>query len=182
MKSFSKWVCAPIAVLLLAGGAVRADGDSVAGGKVKSINADKKEFVLTDAAGKDATIKFGDQLVINRAGKDSGNDLKVGDAINVCHSKGVLTWTAHYILVQEGDSKNSELVRGSVKGYDVEKKELTFTNETGKDVVFAMGDAKVSLNKKASKVEDLRIGDNALAIVEKTGDKSTLKTLMAEHK
>jgi len=182
MKTFSKWVaCAAIAVLLFAG-AARADGDSVAGGKVKSINADKKEFVLTDAAGKDATIKFGDQLVINRAGKDSANDRKVGDAVNVCHSKGVLTWTAHYILVQEGESKNSELVRGSVKGYDAEKKQLTFTDETGKDVVFAMGDAKVHLNKKDSKIQDLKIGDNVLAIVEKTGDKTTLKTLMAERK
>jgi hypothetical protein len=45
-----------------------------------------------------------------------------------------------------------------------------------------MGDAKVRLNKQAGKVEDIKIGENALAIVEKVGDKETLKSLMIERK
>jgi Cu/Ag efflux protein CusF len=181
MKSFTQWVVAPVAMILLAG-AARADNDSIASGTVKSILAEKKEFVLTDSAGKDYTINFGDHLVINRGGKDSAIDLKVGDAVDVCHTKGVLTWKAQYILVKEGSTKNAELVRGAVKGYDSDKKMLTFTDEHGKDWNFPMGDAKVKLNNKDGKIQDVKIGDNALAIVEKTGDKSTLKCLMVEEK
>jgi Cu/Ag efflux protein CusF len=182
MKSFSKWASATVAIVVLAG-AARADNFSVASGTVKSINADKKEFMLTDAAtGKDETIKFGDPLVINRGGKDTASDLKVGDLVDVCHEKGFVTWPAHYILVKEGATKNSSLVRGSVKGYDADKKELTFTDEHGKDWNFPMSDAKVTLNNKEGKIKDVKIGDNGLAIVEKTGDKMSLKLLMAEQK
>jgi Cu/Ag efflux protein CusF len=93
-----------------------------------------------------------------------------------------VTWPAHYILVKEGATKNSSLVRGSVKGYDADKKELTFTDEHGKDWNFPMSDAKVTLNNKEGKIKDVKIGDNGLAIVEKTGDKMSLKLLMAEQK
>ena len=126
MKSFSKWFSAMAAVVLLAGPAVAAD--AIAAGKVKAINADKKEFVLTDSAGKDWTIKLGDNVVINRGGKESKSDLNAGDTVNVCYDKGLLTWTAHYILVQEGDTKNCELVHGTVKSYDADKKQVTFTD------------------------------------------------------
>ena len=80
-----------------------------------------------------------------------------------------MTWTAHYILVQEGDTKNCELVHGTVKSYDVDKKQVTFTDHRDKDWTFPMGDAKVRLNREDSKIEDIKIGDRALAIVEKDG-------------
>ena len=59
-----------------------------AAGKIKGVNANKKEFVLTDSAGKDGTIKLGDNVVINRGGKESQSDLNAGDAVNVCYDKG----------------------------------------------------------------------------------------------
>jgi hypothetical protein len=180
VKSFSKWFSAAAAIVLLTSPAVAAD--AIYAGKVKAINSDKKEFVLTDAAGKDSTFKLGDHVVINRGGKESQSDLNVGDTVNVCYNKGLLTWTAHYVLVQEGDHKNCELVHGTVKGYDVDKKQLAFTDGQGKEWTFAMGDAKVRLNKQDSKIENSKIGDNALAIVEKTGDTTTLKCLMVERK
>lgn len=180
MTNLVKWVCAVVAVVLLAGPVAAAD--VVAAGKVKAINADKKEFVLTDAAGKEAKYKLGDTVIINSGGKETKSDLNVGDMVNVCYDKGLLTWTVHYILVQEGDSKNWELVRGSVKSYDADKKQLAFTDAAGKESTFAMGDAKVRLNKEASKVEDIKIGDHALAIVEKKGDKATLRSLMVDRK
>jgi hypothetical protein len=40
----------------------------------------------------------------------------------------------------------------------------------------------VRLNKEDSKVENLKIGDHALAIVEMMGDKMTLKSLRVERK
>jgi hypothetical protein len=45
-----------------------------------------------------------------------------------------------------------------------------------------MGDAKVSLNTKDAKVEDVKIGDTVLAIVETKGDKVTLKSVMIDRK
>ena len=45
-----------------------------------------------------------------------------------------------------------------------------------------MGDAKVRLNREDSKIGDIKIGDKALAIVEKIGEVTTLKCLMIERK
>lgn len=180
MKSFSKWGSAVVAVVFLAAPAVAAD--AIAAGKIKSVNADKKELVLTDSAGKDFTFKLADNVMVNRGGKESKSDLNAGDAVNICYDKGVLTWTAHYILVQEGDSKNCALVHGTFKGYDADKKQFSFTDENGKDGTFAMNGAKVRLNREDSKVEDIKIGDRTLAIVETTGDKTSLKCLMVERK
>jgi hypothetical protein len=180
MKCFSKFFGSLVAIVLVAGPTLAAD--TVSAGKVKTINADKQEFVLTDGNNKDWTIKLGDKVVINRGGKETKSDLKADDVVNVSYEKGLLTWTAHYILVQEGDTKNYELVHGTVKSYDVGKKQVDVTNEQGKDLIFTMGDAKVRLNLENSKIEDMKIGDHFLAIVEKTGDKATLKCLMVERK
>jgi hypothetical protein len=180
MKNLLMCFGAMAAVVMLAGPAVAED--AVSAGKVKVVNAEKKDFVLTDSAGKDWTIKLGDDVVINRAGKESQSDLNAGDSVNVCYDKGILTWTAHYILVQEGNTKNCELVHGTLKNYDVDKKEVTFTDHHEKDWTFPIGSAKVRLNKQDSKIEDIKIGDRALGIVEKDGDATTLKCLMFEHK
>jgi hypothetical protein len=180
MKNLLMWFSAVAAVVMLAGPAVAED--AVSAGKVKGVNAEKKDFVLTDSAGKDWTIKLGNAVVINRGGKESQSDLNAGDAVNVCYDKGILTWTAHYILVQEGNTKNCELVHGTLKNYDVDKKQVTFTDHRGKDFTFPMGSAKVRLNNADSKIEDIKIGDRALGIVEKDGDATTLKCLMFEHK
>jgi Cu/Ag efflux protein CusF len=179
MKSISQWLCAMGAFVMLAGPAMAAD--TIAAGKIKAVNAEKKDIVLTDSDGKDWTIKLGDNVVINRGGKESQSDLNAGDPVNVCYDKGLLTWTAHYILVQEGNTKDCELVHGTVKNYDVDKKQVTFTDHRDKNWTFPMGDAKVRLNREDSKIQDIKIGDSALAIVEKTGDSTTLKCLMVER-
>src|SRR5579871_5746483 len=124
MLNVMKWVGVAAVIGVLAGSAAASDGLSA--GKVKSVNADDKVFVLTDSAGKDFTIKLADDVVINRGGKESASDLKADDAVSVCYEKGLRTWTAHYILVKEGDTKDSQLVQGKFKNYDADKKEFTF--------------------------------------------------------
>jgi hypothetical protein len=119
LMSFSKWISAVVGIIFLASPAIAADG--IAAGKIKSIDADKKAFVVTDAAGRDNTFKLGDNVMINRGGKESKNNLNAGDPVNICYDKGVLNWTANYILVQEGDSKNCALMHGTFKGYDDDK-------------------------------------------------------------
>ena len=180
MKSFMKCVGAVAAVVLMTSAAVA--GDTITAGKVKSVNADKKEFVLTDAGGKDRTFKLGDEAVINRAGKESPNGLKTDDAVSVCYDKGTLTWTAHYILVKEGDTKEYQLRRGSFKNFDLDKKTFTYTDVDGKDWTYPMADAKVRLNMQDSKIEDIKIGDMTVVIVEEIGDKANLKALMFSRK
>ena len=59
---------------------------------------------------------------------------------------------------------------------------MTFTDHRDKDWTFPMGNAKVRLNNKDSRIQDIKIGDRALGIVEKEGDATTLKCLMFEHK
>jgi hypothetical protein len=183
MKSFSKWGSVLAVLFLLAGTAMGSE--ALATGKIKGINADKSEFVLTDSTGKDVTFKIGNTVVVNRGGKESKSDLKAGDAVNVSYNKGLATWTAKYILVQEGDSKNWDLAQGSFKSYDPAKKEIICTDALGKDCTYAMGDAKVRMNKKKAKVEDIKIGDHVLCIILKTagdaGDKTTLQALMFER-
>jgi Cu/Ag efflux protein CusF len=179
MMCLTKWLSATLAIALLA--STVAAADTVSSGKVKSVNADNKTFVLTDSADKDHTFKFGDNLVINRAGKESKSDLKVGDAINICYDKGVFTWTAHYILVQEGTAKNSSLIRGNVKGYDVDKKELAFTNEIKKDSTYSIGKAMVRVNMENAKIESIKIGDHALIIVDTIEGKATLRSVMVDR-
>jgi hypothetical protein len=173
------WLSATLAIALLASSAAAAD--TVAAGKIKSINADNKTFVLTDSADKDFTFKLSDHMVVNRAGKESKSDLKAGDAINVCYDKGILTWTAHYILVQEGTSKTCELIRGNVKGYDAEKKELAFTDEVKKTSTYSMGKAMVRLNMEDAKIESINIGDHALLIVDTIKGTPTLQSVMVQR-
>jgi hypothetical protein len=180
MKSFSKWVIALLAGVSFASTAAAAN--ILATGTVKSVNADKKEFVMTDNAGKDWTYRFGDDVVINRGGKESASNLKADDAVTVCHAKGILTSTAHYILVQDGASKGWRLGCGTFKGYDVDRKAFTYTETDGKDRTYAMRDANVRLNMHDSKMEDIKIGDDTLAVVEQVGDKVSLKALMFSRK
>jgi hypothetical protein len=180
MMCLSKGVSAVAAIVLLAGTALAAE--AVIYGKVKTINDAQKEVVLTDSAGKDWTFKLAEDVVINRGGKESQTDLKTGDPVNVLFDKGAVTWKAHYFLVTDGDRKNWELMVGAVKSYDPDKKELSITDENGKVWVFAQGDAKVRINREDSKMQDIKTGDRASVIVEKYGDKTTLKSLMVERK
>ena len=180
MKSFSMWSSAVAALLMLAAPALATD--AIFTGKVKTTSADKKTFVLTDVAGKDHTFALDAKVPINRAGKETHSDLKVGDAVQVCYEQGAPS-TCHYIVVQEGDSKNWTLTRCTFKGYDATTKQITFTDTAdSKDVSFAMGDAKVSLNGEAVRMEGLKIGDAAFVIVDRTTVATpTLKAFLASR-
>ena len=179
MTSLTKWIFAAVAAALVAGGAAAAD--TVAAGTVKSIDADKKTFVLTDSANKDHMFKIGDKLVVNRAGEVSKGGMKAGDAVNVCYEDRKTPWVSHYVLVQEGDTKSCELIRGKVQGYDAEKKELSFTSDAKVAATYPMGEAKVSFHGEEAKIGSVKIGDAALLIVHTAEGKSTLKCIMIDR-
>jgi|SRR5579864_1101572 len=151
---------------------------NLSNGKVKSVNVERKEFVLTDRDGRDQIFKLGDDLVVNRGGKESGGGLKIDDSVSLYYIEDAPKRTAHYILVREGETKAWQLRRGAFKDYDAAKKAFTYTDAKGKDWTCAINGSKVRLNMQASKIEDIRNGDTTLAIVDEIADKSTLKDLM----
>jgi hypothetical protein len=178
MVSFSRWILAAAAVVLLGGTAV-AD-DAIATGKIKDVNSERKAFIVTDRAGKDWTFKFGDHVVINRGGKEGKSELNANDRVHVYYDKGALKSTALYILVLEGATRNWELLQGIFKGYDASKKQFSLTDGTGKEKTFPLGSARVRLNKEDIKVGDIKAGHRTLVIVERNGDTTTLKGVMIE--
>jgi hypothetical protein len=89
MKMFPKWFVVVLALALIVGLTAPAMAADKAKGKIKSVTADKEEFVLTDANAKDWTFKMDDSgkvvLSDNKAGKL--NDLKIGDEVTVSYKK-----------------------------------------------------------------------------------------------
>jgi hypothetical protein len=180
MKSILRMFHVSCAILALLGTCSAAE--SVAAGKVKAVDAAKREFVLTEKSGKDRTIKLDQNVVINRGGQDGQSDLKQNDVVCVYHDANVLVWTATYILVQDGETRNWTLAHGNVKSYDHEKKELTYTDEQGKDSTFSTVDAKAFVNKMESKFESVKIGEHVMALIQKAGDRNILKSIYITRK
>ena len=72
-------------------------------------------------------------------------------------------------------------MHGTVKSYDADKKQLAFTDKA-KDWTFAMGDAKVRLNKEDSKIEQHQDRRQGARDRRKDRGRTTLKCLMIERK
>ena len=181
MMSSAKWVGVMAAVGFLAGAALA--GDQIAQGTVKTVHADKMEFIVTDQGGKDNTFTLGENFVINRDNKEIKNDLKTGDVVSVLYDKGLLKWTASYILVHGDQNKNLELGRGTIKSYEPDTQVVMVTDLNSKDWTFHTGkDTKVHLNKEASKLENVKLGDMATLLYEKMGDKVMVKAIIIERK
>jgi hypothetical protein len=183
MRSCSTWFGSLAVILLVAGPSLASD--SIMTGQIKSIDATNKTFVLTDLNNKDHTLKLSDHVTINRGGKDVKGDLKAGDRVNICIDSGVVRDTAMYILVLEGDMKQCALLRVTIKGFDASKKEVTFTDTANdKSWTFALEDAKVNLNGQSSSMQNLKIGDPAVVILDRSGgiNNAHLKAVLAWRK
>jgi hypothetical protein len=176
MKQMTKWLGTFLAIALMASTAAAAE--RIASGKVKSVNADNKSFVLTDSENKDFTFKFGDKLLVNRDGKESRGDLKAGDPITVHYDKGLVNWTADYILVHDGKTKDMDLVHGTIKNYDADKKELTIMDVDSKTpTIYGVGKADVRINNEDGTAQSLKIGDHALIIINRS-DKAAQRVMV----
>lgn len=160
--------------------AVAAEG--VAAGRIKGIDAADKEIVLTDNAGKEWTFKIADDLVVNRGGKEAKSDLAAGDQVNICYDKGIFARTARYVLVKEGDMKDAILVKGTVKQYDADKKQLTVTDVDSKDWTFDSQKCDVKVDGEKKSAADVKIGDKVVGIVDLARGAQTLKCVMIERK
>jgi hypothetical protein len=87
MIRIPKWLLLLLVVAFLLGLAAPVLAEE-AKGKLKTITADKNEFVLTDKDGKDWTFKMDDNAKIKLNDKDSKlNDLKEGDEVKITYEK-----------------------------------------------------------------------------------------------
>lgn len=85
MKSFSRIVLGVLVLALLLGITTMALAAETKG-KIKSVNADKNEFVMTDANNKDFTfhlVDTGKVLINDKESKLS--DLKAGDEVSITY-------------------------------------------------------------------------------------------------
>ena len=77
-----------LAVALLLGTASTALAAEKATGKIKTVNADKQEFVLTDKDGKDWTFRMDENAKVRLNDKASElRQLKSGDEVEVIYTK-----------------------------------------------------------------------------------------------
>jgi len=87
----NRWLTSILMVLALAlllGTASTALAAEKATGKIKSVTADKQEFVLTDKDGKDWTFRMDDNAKIRLNDKNAElKELKTGDEVEVTYTK-----------------------------------------------------------------------------------------------
>src|SRR5262249_41902892 len=125
MIRLPKWLPVVLSFALLAGLTAQASAaEATARGKIKSIEAEKKQFVLTDLNGKDWTFTLADNATIRSADREGKfTDLKAGDDVSIVYDKGIVQFTANYILSHQGDNKGLEVGCGSLKHFDADKKQ-----------------------------------------------------------
>ena len=87
MNRVPKWFVLVLVLVFLLGLAAPVLAEEVKG-KIKSVDADKNQFVLTDKDAKDLTFKMDDNAKIRLNDKDSKlNDLKNGDEVEIKYEK-----------------------------------------------------------------------------------------------
>jgi ABC-type ATPase with predicted acetyltransferase domain len=73
--------------------------------------------------------------------------------------------------------------KGKIKSVTADKNELVVTDKDGKDRTFQMNeDGKVTLDDKASKLGDLKVGDEVIVTYEKKDDKLMVSKLSSTRK
>jgi len=170
-------------IAVVANASVFAEATAINRGKIKNVFADKKQFVLTDRTdNKDYTYTLGNNVNIDRGDKTSGiADLKVGEDVSVLFDRGLTTWTAEYVMVHADTNANRELHHVAVKSFNEEKKELTVT-ENGKDLTLPYGsDSKTLLNGESVKMSALKLGDRALLVTQRDGDRVSVHRLIVQR-
>lgn len=171
-----------VAVVMLAIVGDLVASESIGVGKIKSVDLKKRDFVFTDEMGKDRTVKYDEDTVINRGGRDGQSDLKANDSVCIYYETSGLSWRANYILVQEGESKNWSLAHGTVKSRDSDKKEITYIDDKGRSWTYSTANVSVFINRAEAKVESIKIGERVMTLLQKAGDQTMLKSLYVTRK
>ena len=86
------------------------------------------------------------------------------------------------ILCVAGPAIAAETAKGKIKSVDADKNTFVVTDKDGKDWTFTMdAAAKIQLNNKESKINDLKAGDEVEVTYDKDGDKLVCKEVKAKR-
>ena len=157
--------------------------------KVKSVNEEKNEFVVTAPDGKEHTFALGEQSILTRDGKEvqtsdlKQGDLKVGDEICVVFDKGLVKWTVYYILNHGDKNKGQELGRGSLRSYDDAKGEMVLVDLNNKEWRASVpATSAVQLNTESGKMKDVRVGEMVTVVYDTKDSKNNLVKAIVNRK
>jgi Cu/Ag efflux protein CusF len=176
MVRLPKWFVVVLALALLVAFTAPAFAD-VTHGKIKSVAADKKEFVFTDKDGKDWTFQLTDDARIRISDKDVKlNDLKAGEEVAIVYQKQGDKLMASTICT-------GDVALCKVKSVAADTKELMCTDNAGKDMTFQLADnARIRLTDKDLKLNDLKAGDEVAVIYQKQGNKMVAQEVCGTKK
>jgi Cu/Ag efflux protein CusF len=168
MIRLPRWLNVSLALTLL----LALASPALANGKIKSINADAKQVVVTDQDGKDYTYNLTDNAKIFLSNGKEGklDDLKADQDVMVLFEKKDNKYWTSAILDRQGDYKDAVLAQGTIKS--VSGDDIAVTDSKSKDTTYSLTDTgKVSLNDKSSKLSELKDGDKVIPVYSKHGDK-----------
>lgn len=147
---------------------------ALADGKIKSVNTDEKQVVVTDKDGKDTTYNLTDNARIFLSNGKEGKlgDLRADQDVSVLFEKKEGKFWTSAILDRQGDYKDAGLAQGTLKSVSADQNLVTVADAKEKEWSYNLTDTgRVTLNDKRSKLSDLKDGDKVILIYAKRGDK-----------
>jgi Cu/Ag efflux protein CusF len=147
---------------------------ALADGKIKSVNTDDKQVVVTDKDGKDITYNLTDNAKIFLSNGKEGKlgDLKVDQDVSVLSEKKDDKFWTSAILDRQGEYKDAALAQGTIKSVSADQNIVTVADAKNKEWTYKLTDTgKVTLNDKSSKLSDLKDGDKVILIYQQHGDR-----------
>jgi Cu/Ag efflux protein CusF len=154
----------------------QAEQNQATTGTIKSVTAEQNQIVVTDKDGKDWSYQVKKDARCFVPNEDNAGlaNLKAGEEVALLWEKGKGDQLqAHAILVRTGDFKNAGLAHGKVKSTDANDRSFTTSDADGKDMTFHMNDgAKIRLNDKEAKLNEIKANDRVIIVWEKSGDQN----------
>jgi len=168
----TKWLSVTLTIALMATTAAATAQefkvkfqDIVITGRVKSVDVARRTFFLADH--KDM-FKL-DNAVIIRDGSVARFpkfELRAGDDVSIFDQAAAGNLTS-YIMVKQGATSESTMKRGTIKSFNAKKGTVSL-NFAKIEIEYAVSEAKVFVNLKNSRAEELRIGESAIIVISGT--------------
>jgi hypothetical protein len=150
-----------LAVLVLLAGPAAA-GEAVMG-TIKSVTADKNQFVLRDSHGKDALYTLVDAGKVRTSGDHEGKlgDLKEGAKVLVTFIKVKDGLYAMEVRAASHDGAE-KTVKGTIKKVETTANRFVLTDEAGKEALYTLADdGRIWSGDKEVRLVSLKEGSNA---------------------
>jgi hypothetical protein len=161
MTRWTRWLLGVWVLALLAGmsAPARAADEEKVRGRIKSLRADKNEFVMTDSTGKNWNFHVDVGAKVYVKDKESKfSDLQVDDHVLVTYKTINKKPIAREIKLEE--RTDTETAVGKIKSLKLDKDQMVLTAVNKKNYTFLFGPAvRVVIGGKEGKRADLKEGD-----------------------